>query len=369
MKIEGQWFGTFQLGNETGTMVVNLDQRRNGYSGTAGVLERPQRPGEIHAIVLQPDDSGPGVLKGHTDLRSYYVMPDGIFRHVPPQEIHQLFPDLTPQAAHAQISGRVTGDVLSISISAPAGAGSASCRRVAVPDKSAVPAQRLTWDEFKTMVTAQAGSGIYRGQGWPWPVRTAFHRAGRFDVGRFGVEDIVRLESAVMSATDTTFDLRDNRHLGALLGIAQHHGFPTPLLDWTKSPYVAAYFACHEALRLKEHEPTVFRFNRDEWRSQQFDIGQPVPIIGFIEPIPLKNNRLLPQQSVLVYCNVDGFEEFVKGRERAERASYLTRYTLTDAPGVVLRDLRLMGVYAASLFPGLDGMCRGVFEESVELLR
>jgi hypothetical protein len=373
MKLQGQWFGNLSPSEGADAdVILNLDRRRGGFSGTAIVTERPDLPGELHSITIYPQ-ANDREITGHTDLRDYFVTRNRRCQLMPRDDVLKHFPNLVGQVFHSDISGAVVDDKLTaIYKNDGAPLGSVECVRVSSQESSVVERQPLSWDEFKAMAgraTRESGLFIYRGQLKRWPIRTSFHRAGRFDLHRFSVEDISRLESAVTSVIDTTFQLSDNRHLGALLGIAQHHGFPTPLLDWTKSPYVAAYFACREALQDAASEPTIFRFDRNAWLSRNApatDIGQPLPSLGFIEALPLRNARLLPQQSVLVYCNVDDFERFVSHKEGSDKATYLTGYTLTDPPGAVLRDLRMMGVYAASLFPGLDGMCRGVFEDSLE---
>jgi hypothetical protein len=190
------------------------------------------------------------------------------------------------------------------------------------------------------------------------------------DTMRFLREDLRHLQTAISSVVDTSFDLSRSEDARCVVGIAQHHGYPTPSLDWTKSPYVAAYFACSDITKRRDLEPTIFAFDRRKWRESGLlpeNIDSPLPALSFIESVPLKNPRFMPQQSVLLYSNMHNIEHFVL-ENRTPRNTLLKAFALTDSPEQILRDLRRMGIYAASMFPGLDGMCRGVFEESLDAI-
>ena len=174
--------------------------------------------------------------------------------------------------------------------------------------------------------------------------------------------------------------------LSSWYALMQHYCAPTPLLDWTESPYVGLYFAI-ENKALESHS-AVWAIDSDWLQArgremlQQKDIPSPpvessptetaeetnrllrgteAPVILRINP-SMSNPRLFAQRGLFL-CKL--IEQASVGQLLMSMVMYPT---LTDRPVIrkldvvsslrikFLKQLRAMNIHRASLFPGLDGL-------------
>jgi FRG domain-containing protein len=165
---------------------------------------------------------------------------------------------------------------------------------------------RKVWDEV-----------WFRGQGDAvWPLRTTLER--RTNRTR-AVADYFNLISEIEPAIETftgnefvrphrpevdrfcrEYDLFDQnlREHATYLAHLRHGGFPSPLLDWTASPYVAAYFAFHNA----RHDGDIAIYAYREWASRFKVGGSDSPHIVSFGPLFKTHKRHFRQQSRYTAC-------------------------------------------------------------------
>lgn len=111
-----------------------------------------------------------------------------------------------------------------------------------------------TWDDFRRVLhqTVFAGGNLtrgrflFRGQGSAeWPLQTSFDRAFSHigDADRRAVENALVANFRKLCEADKSVERLIQGDEQTFLAYAQHFGLPTRLLDWTESPYIAAFFA------------------------------------------------------------------------------------------------------------------------------
>ncbi len=229
-----------------------------------------------------------------------------------------------------------------------------------------------SWDNFREeMRKGPYRTRLFRGQAKAWPLQTSFHRSSRNDLNGHINQDTRELYRRLSGEVpEARIDRRDPVQNSSFIALAQHHGFPTPMLDWTKSPFVAMYFALQNALKTEPHGQTRVRVFCLDIEKVQPLVGNTQsfiltgPYLTALNALPLANRRLLPQQGVLTATNLHDIEGFLQFLEAKHDISLITAFDLDiPDPAEVMRELRTMGITAAALFPRLDGICEDLRSE------
>ena len=155
---------------------------------------------------------------------------------------------------------------------------------------------------------------------------------------------------------------RDHPQIYEYMAYLRHHGFPSPLLDWTKSPYVAAFFAYNN---FTEKTDKIAIYAYLEYGKQGKSTSSDEPWITPLEPyINIKTHqRHFLQQSNYTICTCTTLDTtnndrifyyakhedvFKKGEDRQD---VLWKFILpTEDRIIALRKLDKMNINAYSLF-------------------
>jgi hypothetical protein len=241
--------------------------------------------------------------------------------------------------------------------------------------------QFSTWNDYRRFVDQLSDNWVFRGQAAAeWGLVTAIERT---DFIRYHKDiEVDFLAEFQRGARNYLNKDEIPEHLIEWLALMQHHGAPTRLLDFTKSPYIAAYFAFEQNWLADESPMSIWAMNIHFLRTRSLEklreyygpeleeskglineaLFQKIfydnrcSLIFPVEPFRM-NRRYSLQQSIFV-STANSHESFME--QLAFLADDIEKSVIkielpAELQKPVLRDLQKMNINRASLFPDLDG--------------
>jgi hypothetical protein len=221
-----------------------------------------------------------------------------------------------------------------------------------------------SWRQFKSEFifdlfgdeTFRSDQYLFRGQReHQWTLESSFDRWFRTT---FGEANGDRIDTAKRLLGMFTAEATRHGHINSsmsetdIVALAQHHGLPTRLLDWSASPYVAAFFAVNEAVASGNTDGHAAIWALD-LRERVWDDERGVSIVN----ASAANVARLRSQGGHFTLNRTPFptlEEYVAKSPGTNAALVKASVPIVEARAA-LADLDAMGINHAAAYPEITG--------------
>ena len=317
--MKGQWKGKFD-GTNSGSVILDMDERQNSFEGVGFLADNDSTLPNYIIEITAPKGEKVFTVKVR-------VLPVSNGEVLSSARFAELFPS-TQLSSYAETKWHVDERVIKIDWKTEAGTSGMVNLALNDSDKKSdrQPEPILNWKQFREYaVDLESDRFIFRGQeNCEWRLRISFHRAGRSNVYRFANSDVPILYKNLCHMTQHVFDLEKSDQNGAFISLVQHHGYPTPLLDWTHSPFIAAYFAFNDLPIQKlfnDQKVRIHMFDKKAWLidfPQQNSLKVHTPHFSILETLAIGNPRMVPQQALASVTNVADIETYILERRMVD---------------------------------------------------